>query len=271
MTAAPIQLWTGRTAHVREQPFHRAFSYAVAMIEIDIDRLDEAAVEARLFSVNRFNAIALHTRDHGARTTAGSLRAWAEEQFSRAGVDVTGASIRLLSFPRVLGYGFAPLSLWCAHDQDGELRGVIYEVHNTFGGAHAYVSAIDAGQSRGSAPKEFYVSPFFDVSGDYKFTLRTGQGRMEVIVENTSPEGRKHVASLLLRPRALTDGAILRVLCAMPLSGLGVVFAIHWQALLLWLRGAKFHARLSAPANRTTIVEPATEPVAAKERLRKRA
>ncbi len=267
----PARLWIGRTIHVREQPFRRAFSYAVAMIETDIDRLEEANGLSRLFSVNRVNALALHTRDHGGRLPGASLRDWAEERFSRAGVEAGGAQIRLLSFPRVLGYGFAPLSIWFATDRNGETCGVIYEVHNTFGGTHAYVAATGRRQARGVAPKEFYVSPFFGVDGGYRFTLRNAANRLELIIENTSDEGRSHIASLLLRPRNLTSGAILRVLGAMPFSGVGVMIAIHWQALVLWLRGARFHVRLPARANAATMVEPAAAPATVEERPRKRA
>jgi len=44
-----------------------------------------------------------------------------------------------------------------------------------------------------------------------------------------------------LQARILTDGSLLGQLASMPLMPLKVVAAIHWQALLLWLRGARYH------------------------------
>jgi hypothetical protein len=45
----------------------------------------------------------------------------------------------------------------------------------------------------------------------------------------------------------LTDGALMRLFVAMPLMTLGVVAAIHWQALRLWFKGASFHSRPPGP------------------------
>ena len=114
------------------------------MLEVDIDRLDEADRLSNLFSVDRGNLDLVPRGDYGARTGATPLRAWAEARFAEAGIDLDGGAIRLLTFPRVLGYGFAPISVWYGFAPDGDLRGVIYEVHNTFGETHAYVSALIA-------------------------------------------------------------------------------------------------------------------------------
>lgn len=256
----PLVLYQGRTVHRRETPFRRAFSYPVAMIGLDIDRLEETRRGLRLFSVDRFNAIAFFRKDHGQRRESADLRTWAEARLSAAGVELEGGPIELITFPRVLGIGFSPISLWLARGPEGDLRGAVYEVHNTFGEAHAYVSRVDADHGRMTADKEFHVSPFFDVSGAYRFTLRQGPSRLELIVENMAAAGRDHVASLLVRPRAASDGAILSWLASLPFSGLGVILAIHWQALLLLARGARYRDKPAQRANQTTVTAPAEEP-----------
>jgi DUF1365 family protein len=48
--------------------------------------------------------------------------------------------------------------------------------------------------------------------------------------------------------RALRDGAILKLAALMPLMTLKVVAGIHWEALKLWLRGARFHRKPQPPA-----------------------
>ena len=45
----------------------------------------------------------------------------------------------LLTFPRVLGFGFYPVSFWYCFHADGTPRAVLAEVHNTFGGHHNYL------------------------------------------------------------------------------------------------------------------------------------
>ena len=79
----------------------------------------------------------------------------------------------MLANARVLGHVFDPLSVFWCYDSDGVLVCVVAEVHNTYGERHAYLLHPD---EAGTAvtDKDFYVSPFFDVSGTYelRFTLR---------------------------------------------------------------------------------------------------
>ena len=79
----------------------------------------------------------------------------------------------MLANARVLGHVFDPLSVFWCYDRDGVLACVVAEVHNTYGERHAYLLRPDeAGVA--VTGKDFYVSPFFDVSGTYelRFTLR---------------------------------------------------------------------------------------------------
>ena len=258
-----LSLWIGRTAHVREQPFRRAFHHRVAMIEIDIDRLDDAANSSSFFSVNAFNLVSFHTRDHGSRD-GGSLRDWAMQRYDEAGLDLADGSIRLVTFPRVCGYGFAPISIWYGYDAGNTLKGVIYEVHNTFGESHAYVGSIDgtlAPDARCTqyVPKAFHVSPFMDVSGKYRFTLNNPAEKLRLIIENLAGEGRWHSASLLARRRSANAFSILKHFGLRPFAAVGVTAAIHWQAMCLWMRGAVYHSRPTPPNSPSTVTETASQ------------
>jgi DUF1365 family protein len=265
------QLWFGRTVHRREQPFVRSFSYRIAMLDLDLDRLDQADVLSSLFSIGRGNAISFRATDHGARNPSAPLRLWAEARFAEASVDIQGGAIRLITFPRVLGYGFAPISVWLGQGPDGAVRVALYEVHNTFGETHTYIHRLNVETHHAQAAKEFFVSPFFDVSGTYRFALRIGRDRMELVVENFGADGRAHVASMVLRSRALTSVAILRWLVSIPISGLGVLIAINWQALKLWLKGARYRAKSEQRSGKTTLAIPEEYPARVQEDLRKRA
>lgn len=256
MTLPPAQLWFGKTVHTRQRPFKRTFSHRIAMLEVDIDRLAEADGLSKLMSVGRANLIAFRPEDYGARSTSVPLRIWAEARFAEAGIDLRGGSIRLLTFPRVLGYGFSPISLWYGFSPSGALQGVIYEVHNTFGETHAYVSAQAPAEGRQIADKEFHVSPFFPVDGKYRFGLRRSDETLALTVVNVDGEGPTHTASLAVHPRALTSGQVLKWLITMPISGLGVMIAIHWQALRLWLKGARYRDKPVQRERRTTLAAP---------------
>ena len=252
MTVPALSLWKGQTAHARYVPFERRFAYKIAMIDIDIDRLDEADAQTPFFSIDRRGLFSFHRKDHGDRIDV-PLRPWAEHMFAQADVALNGGAIRLVTFPRHLLYRFAPISLWYGYGPEGDLRGIIYEVHNTFGESHSYVAAVSRDRSRHVADKAFHVSPFFDVTGTYRFTLRQPDVRLGVVVESLKDDVRLHMANITARRVAATPSALLRTAVSMPLSTIGVTIGIHWQAFLLWMRGAKYRSKPKPPANGATI------------------
>lgn len=237
-------LYATRVMHRRRiAPFYR-FVYRVFYVLVDVDRIEALSARLRLFSVDRFNLLSLHTRDHGDGC---GLRAWAESLLRARGIELDGGRIRLLTFPRVLGFAFNPISLWYCEHRNGELRAVIAEVNNTFGEKHSYVLASGGAPLSYGRPiekeKVFHVSPFFDRVGRYRFTLSAPAARIRVAIHETR-EGEPILdATLAGERRALTDAAILGQVLRMPWMTIKVVAGIHWEALKLWLRGARFHRK----------------------------
>ncbi|MEO1304236.1 MAG: DUF1365 domain-containing protein [Pseudomonadota bacterium] len=248
-----LQLLTGHTVHQRSIPFEHRFKYGLHLIDLDIDRLDEARRNSSLFSVDKAALFSFFRRDHGARKDA-DLRPWAEEQFQTAGIDLKGGAIRLVTFPRHAFYKFAPISLWLGHDRAGDLKGILYEVNNTFGETHIYVAATPSkSRHRHDTAKVFHVSPFFDVSGTYEFSLQRSADRLNLVVATRQSEGQSHVATISAKAHPATSGAFIKIAVTKPLSSLAVTMAIHWQALKLWLKGAKYHSKPKQSSVRTTI------------------
>ena len=247
MTSAPVELYVGRTVHERRAPFLHRFSYRIASILIDLDRLDAAGRLSRLFSVERFNLYSFRSGDHGPRDGT-SLKDWARARFEEAGVDIAGTRLRLLCSPRVLGYVFNPLSIYFAERSEGGLRGVIYQVHNTFGDDHAYVAPAEPGpRQRHDAEKTFHVSPFFDLGGRYEFTLRAPAERFKLTILKQREAGPDLLATMAMRRRPLTTGGLVRLFASQPFSTLKTIGAIHLEALKLWAKGARYHPRPSPP------------------------
>ena len=248
--------YDGRTTHVRYTPFERRFSYRLAQIMVDIDRIDVVAKRLRLFSYNSGNLFSFFDKDHGDRG-GGRLRPWAEDMFRRGGVLGVDGRIDLLCFPRILGFVFNPLSIYFGHDESGRLRGIVYEVNNTFGETHSYVAPADDGDVHAhEATKLFHVSPLFPVRGDYRFRTQTPREHFRVIVENIVDGARTHVATLIAASRPLTDAWLARVFVTMPFMTLGVVAGIHWEALLLFVRGARYHKRPPLPEESSSLAAP---------------
>lgn len=235
-----LRLMLGHTTHVRSVPFGHRFKYGLAMIDVDIDRLVEAAKQSWLFSFERANLFSFRRKDHGERKTK-DLRLWADRHFEGAGINLDGGAIRLLTFPRHIFYKFSPISLWLGHGPKGELRGILYEVNNTFGETHTYVAATpETGRSRHSADKVFHVSPFFDVSGKYQFTLRSDDDKLSLIVATFDGGQQTHMATIKVKARPATNAAFVKLAVTRPFLTLGVTLAIHWQALKLFIKGAKY-------------------------------
>ena len=259
MTGQPaLRLVTGQTVHERFTPFTQRFRYRLLMVDVDIDRLDDAARQSRFFGIDRRALFSLRRREHGA-CEDGPLRPWAERMLAEAGVDARGLVIRLVTFPRHLFYRFAPLSLWFASEPDGELRGVIYEVNNTFGERHSYVARVETDRSVTLADKRFHVSPFFDVTGKYRFTLRQSANALGLVIDTLVDGSRTHMATIKARYREASDAALLSAALEMPVSSIGVSIGIHWEALKLWLKGAGYRPKPAPPQTGHTLATPAID------------
>ncbi|MEM1146562.1 MAG: DUF1365 domain-containing protein [Pseudomonadota bacterium] len=254
MTNHPaLRLLKGHTVHKRSVPFQHRFKYGLAFLDIDIDRLQTASAQSVLFGVDKSRLFSFDRKDHGPRD-GGPLRPWAEDQFRRAGVDMSDGFFRLIALPRHTFYKFAPISLWLGHGPDGALRGVLYEVNNTFGETHIYVAKTPADKKHKHATdKAFHVSPFFDVSGTYQFTLHWDHRRLNLVVATVEGGKQTHVATISATSQPATTTAFAKLAVTKPLSSLGVSAAIHWQALKLWLKGAKYHSKPKQSSVRTTI------------------
>lgn len=243
-------LYVGRVMHLRLRPVRHRFAYRVFSLLLDLDRIDAALGGLRWLSYNRFNLLSFHDRDHGPRDGR-PLRPWAAAELARAGLDLGGGPIRLLCFPRVLGYVFNPLSVYFCHHADGRLGAVIHQVHNTFGEQHCYVLPVDPARAPGtpvhqSCAKAFYVSPFIGMTACYRFRLHEPDARLSLSIREQVPEGELLVASLTGRRVALSDRALLRAFATHPLMTLKVIGAIHWEALRLWRKGVPCYRRPGA-------------------------
>ena len=238
------RLYIGTVMHRRQDRHAYRFVYKVFNLLLDLDELPSLGRRLRFFSHNRFNLFSVCDRDHGPRDGT-SLRPWAERYLLSHGIDLQGGRIRLLCLPRLLGYVFNPLSLWYCEHRDGSLRAVICEVRNTFGGMHHYLlAAPDRGPMDWNAEhrvhKVFHVSPFIAPDMEYRFHLQEPGVWLRFHIDETHDGRRMFDASLSALQAPLTDGRMLLSSLHVPLLPLKVVAAIHWQALKLWLRGAKF-------------------------------
>lgn len=235
-------LLEGVVRHRRARPFVYALEHDVHYLALDLDELDALDRSSRLVRRNRGGVLEVRDLDH-LDPPAADLRTAFLAHLRAQGEDPTGWQITLVTNPRVLGYVFNPASFFLCRDTDGALRVVVVEVHNTHGERHLYtlrprnlVPAFVA-----SMDKAFYVSPFLETDGGYTVRIRDEPSRLRITINHERPDGLVLHASLDLVRRRMTDRNLLRMLLRHPLVTHKTTLMIHWHALRLWLRGARFH------------------------------
>jgi uncharacterized protein len=254
---AAAALYFGDVMHARLKPMGHRFSYRVMSLLIDLDRLDEADRASPLFGVNRAALYSFNERDHGDRDGS-SLRAYVQGCAAGRGIDLAGGRVQLLCYPRLLGYTFNPMSAYFCYRANGELALIIYEVRNTFGDIHPYVLPVQPGEIsdagvRQQQSKLFYVSPFIEMAMRYHFRVSPPGESVKLRILETDSEGPLLSATFSGRRRDLTTAALLRAFFALPLVTFKIVAAIHWEALRLWLKGARLVPRENAAVTNTGI------------------
>ena len=236
------RIYVGEVSHARHAPVTHAFRYPMWLMALDIDELPEVDRLVRGFGHNRARPVSLHDADYlGERH--GSLRDKLQTHLREQGVGETPSRIELLTTPRVLGHAFNPVSFWVCYDDQGLDTAWVAEVNNTFGEGHTYVLPRDRSRrgDRLSADKVFHVSPFFDVSGRYEFTLRPPADALDVGIELYRDQ-RALTARLRGTARPLSSSALARTLAAYPFNAALTLPRILWQA-------GKLHFRRRLPVH----------------------
>ncbi|RVW04658.1 DUF1365 domain-containing protein [Rhodococcus spongiicola] len=233
LPAAPA-IYRTTITHVRTAPLRNVFRYRSYSWFVDID--DQPRLPRPLGPLARFAP-----GDHLGEPSR-SLRENVDAFLSAHGVDLRGGKVLLLTNARVFGYVFNPLSVFWCHDADGRLVCVIAEVHNTYGQRHCYLLRPDAsGNAR--VDKEFYVSPFNDVDGEYRMVVPPPGSGLRVAITLERPGQPPFVATVAGERRDATTWEVLAAALAVPLAPLRVSAQIRWQGIRLWARGLPVRPR----------------------------
>ena len=98
-----------------------------------------------------------------------------------------------------------------------------------------------------SATKEFHVSPLLSMHCDYRFQFFEPGAELKVVIRQRENGEPRLIASQTGQARPLNDRALLRALIRTPLMPFKIIAAIHWQALKIWVRGARFYKKPLPP------------------------
>jgi uncharacterized protein len=258
-------LYVGKLRHRRFSPKVHSFEYPVFLSFLDVDEIPQTLRKSRLTSYERWNVLSYFERDHFGDARK-SLRQRLEEDAQRRGLTVPDGRIFLLSHLRYFGYVFNPVSFFYFYDRAGNLQQMMAEVNNTFGESHNYWLTTQnaraaAAARRYTSEKRMHVSPFMGMDLRYDWIF-TEPGEKLVAHMNMVQNGKPFFdATLQLTRRDWTSAELRQVVAAYPFMTAKVIGAIHWEALILWLKrvpvfshrikqtGAQENVAASAPAS----------------------
>ena len=252
-------IYVGEVMHQRFYPVSYRFNYAVFSVLLDLENIESGFKGCRLLSSNRFNLLSFHDSDHGSHG-AQPLRSWLEQTLQEAGINAPLGRARINAYPRILGYQFNPMTTWYCEDPAGNMLAMVCTVSNTFGQWHHYVLH-DEGRAlvwpfHAQADKVFHVSPFIDMPMRYHFRFTPPDERMVVNILESEGEKRLLVATHVAHRQALTDKNLLKQCLRIPFLTLKVITLIHWQALKIWLKGAKPYPEPPHPEKDVSVCKP---------------
>ena len=223
------------------------FNYKIFTGLYDVDQLNETDKRLRWFSLNRWNLMSLYAKDH-LPANEGSFRSWVEQCLEDQGIEQKPTRIFLLAMPRVLGMVFNPLSVWFCLDEHDQPIAILCEVRNTFG--EKYVYLLDADQQWpvcSKSEKLFHVSPFMDLQGGYSFTFQAPEESLRLSILLNDQGEPKLSASQVGKAIEFSDKQVIKQILGFPFLTAKVLGAIHWHALKLWIKGARFYRKPEPP------------------------
>ena len=239
-------LYKTTVVHERFQPFKHKFKYSILSMIIDYKELDTLSNKLKLFSYNKFNLFFFYDKDHGFRDNR-TLFEFTEKYLKKNNFQFNDLSIKIVCFPRILGYAFNPLSIIYCYEQS-KLVAIFYEVKNTSNEQHTYFFASnetkDAKEYKHECSKNFYVSPFIGMKGVYKFINYFSKNNISIIIDFYDENNKKILkASQFGTSTDLNSFTLFKQLIINPLVSLKVIVGILYEAFFLFYKGGKYYSR----------------------------
>ena len=233
-------IYTGKVVHKRFKPKEHFFKYKVFSILLDLNEIKFINKNINFFSHNKFNLMSFYDKDHGPRDGS-SLTDWVKSNLKSAGINSKEIKIKILCYPRILGYVFNPLSIFFVYNSESKLISILYEVKNTFGEQHTYVFKVDEKSEllKNNCEKKFFVSPFMDLESVYYFKVLNPDKNLSIIIDQRDKHGKLLFASQDGVRSNLNSKNLIFSYLKHPLMTFKIISAIHFEALRLWLKGIK--------------------------------
>ena len=247
-------IYVGNVIHKRFKPKEHFFKYRVFSLLLDLSEINLIQKKISFFSYNRFNLISFFDKDHGNRDGS-NLKDWVIKNIQKYNIETKNVRIKLLCYPRILGYVFNPLSVFFIYNESSSLVAILYEVKNTFGEQHTYVFKTENRSKliENKCQKKFFVSPFMDLDSTYYFKILYPEDTLSVVIDQRDNLGKLLFASQDGKRINLSSKNLLFSYLKHPLMTFKIISAIHFEALRLWIKGIKIVKKKIKIKNNITI------------------
>ena len=235
-------IYNGEVTHTRFKPVRHFLKYKTFSLLIDLDEINILDKSIGIFSHNKFNIFSFYDKDHGDRD-GGNLKDWVISNLKKFQIKENITNIKVLCYPRILGYVFNPLSIFYCYEKD-KLVAIFYEVKNTFNEQHTYIFKIKNNEEIiQKCRKKFYVSPFMDMETYYNFKLLNPNDKLSVFIKQTDADGTILTATQTGDKKEFSYKQLAINFLKYPLMTIKIISSIHYEALLLWKKGAIYRKR----------------------------
>lgn len=253
-------IYQGWVKHQRMKFKPYKFNYRVFMLLLDLDEIDHLFDRFWFWSKNRFNWAEFREDDYlreidlgkrnkpNLRSTETRLKTKVRHLLKDAGENYSLGKVGLLTQLRYLGHQMNPVSFFYCYESDtGKLKNIIAEVNNTpWNQQHLYVlrssDSNDIFEVK-QLKKDFHVSPFMPMTMTYRMLFSLPSQNTKVSIQNYQSENLYFKACMNLQRKELNSKNLAIGLAQFPLASVKVFSAIYWQALKLYLRGAKYYPK----------------------------
>ncbi|MDC1375840.1 DUF1365 domain-containing protein [bacterium] len=237
-----VKLFKGVISHNRSGKIEHKFNNRIISILLDLKSKDSDL--PMFFSMNKFNILSWSASDHGLRvknSNRNDLYKFIINLTSKLGFkNKEIRDIKLLTFPKVFGYGFNPLSVYFCYSAQDILIYSIFEVRNTFGDIHHYIlNSTNKSEVKQKVLKKLFVSPFYTNKGHYNLYAHYLKNNIVTSVEYRMNNNTVFFASMKVKEINFSNQNIFKSIFYLTIYPGKIWLNIHFQAFFLWLKRVK--------------------------------
>jgi len=229
-------LYEGEITHARTKPVKHNFSFPIYTFVLDLDELELLDKKIRFFGYNRGSVFTLYDSDY-LGSGQGSIKEKLKNWLNKFGYEEKYTTVKMITTLRVFKHTFNPVIFYYCLDSEDNIVYHVAEVHNTFGEGHLYILKNGKKSKVGTeylVPKEFHVSPFNKVEGDYNFHFSQLKEKLDVRINVSKNNKNFFYARISGNAQKITRYKLVKLIMKYPLRTLLVIPKILAEAAKLY-------------------------------------